>query len=207
MKKNKKFLWIVLLILFIIAIIIGLTMIKPKNAETNNMLNKTALGREENAETNSIEDDKKEDVEYKKIELDDGILYSKNGEQIKPDLVIKEKYYDTTINDMYVNPEDYMGQYIEIEGMYLLSSPSSPFTFVGRYSLSNLCPSCPTGYSVLEYQIDGKIDAEFRNEETWIKVIGKLERDIDDETDEEYYYIKAENLEIMNEKGNDTVSN
>lgn len=205
--KNKKVLWIILLILFIIAIIIGLTMIKPKNAETNSGLNNTELGREKKIETNSSEETQTELEEYKKIELDDGILYSKNGEQVKPDLVIKEKYYDTTINDIYVNPEDYMGQNIEIEGMYLLSSPSSPYTFVGRYSLSNLCPSCPTGFSVLEYQTDGKIDAEFKNEETWIKVIGTLERGVDDETDEEYYYIKAVNLEIMNEKGNDTVSN
>ena len=205
--KNKKVLWIILLILFIIAIIIGLTMIKPKNAETNSGLNNTELGREKKIETNSSEETQTELEEYKKIELDDGILYSKNGEQVKPDLVIKEKYYDTTINDIYVNPEDYMGQNIEIEGMYLLSSPSSPYTFVGRYSLSNLCPSCPTGFSVLEYQTEGKIDAEFKNEETWIKVIGTLERGVDDETDEEYYYIKAVNLEIMNEKGNDTVSN
>ena len=62
------------------------------------------------------------------------------------------------------------------------------------------------GYSVLEYQLDGKIDETFKEEDTWLKVIGELEEGYD-EYYGEYYYLKVLNLEVMKEKGDMEVVN
>ena len=83
-----------------------------------------------------------------------------------------------------------------------------PYTFVGRYSVSNICVNCAAGYSYIEYQLNGIIDRKFTNEREWIKIIGTLERENDESTNyEDYYYIKVLSLEVMNKKGKDTVKN
>ena len=106
---------------------------------------------------------------------------------------------------MFLNPENYMEKNIEIEGMYL---ENLPWTFVGRYSTSNVCVYCPEGYSYFEYQLKGKIDREFTAKEDWIKVIGTLAKGNDETSDyQDYYYIEVLSIEIMNERGLDTVTN
>ena len=81
------------------------------------------------------------------------------------------------------------------------------YSFVGRYSTSNLCAYCPVGYSAFEYLWNGdKID--LKNEETWIKIIGKFCVGNDETSNfQDYYYIEASSIEVMNERGLDTVSN
>ena len=199
--NKKKVLWVVLLVVVVIAVIVFLVIAKPSENQTNNV-SEQAFNKENTVVSDSQKQDNKE---YIKKELNDGILYSVNGDEIKSDFVIGDNYFDTTINDMYYNPESYYNKNIEIEGMYLANLP---YTFVGRYSTSNLCPNCPTGYSYLEYQLQGNIDYDFLDEQTWIKVIGTLAKGNDETSfNEDYYYLKVLSLEIMNEKGNDTVNN
>ena len=63
-------------------------------------------------------------------------------------------------------------------------------------------------YTKREYEFDGKIDKELVDEQTWIKIVGTLEKGNDETTDfQDYYYLKVLNLEIMNERGEDTVNN
>ena len=51
-----------------------------------------------------------------------------------------------------------------------LTPEGEPYTFVGRYSTSNVCAYCPPGFAYFEYQLDGTIDREFTDKEEWIKV-------------------------------------
>lgn len=209
--NKKKILWCILLVILIIGVVAILVMVKPKENVNNTTSDKTF-----NKSTNSVVNEKiTENLQsennvgssktYQKTILDDGILYSVNGENIKSDIVITTSYYDTTITDIYLNPEDYYNKNIEVEGFYL---ENSPWTFVGRYSTSNLCVYCPTGYSYIEYQLSEPIDENFIGEETWIKVIGTLKKGNDESSDyQDYYYLEALSLEIMNEKGTTTVSN
>lgn len=147
---------------------------------------------------------------YTRKVLDDGILYTTTGEKVQADIVLKDKYFDTTMSNMMLNPKDYLGKTVEVEGMYF---ENLPYMFVGRYSLANLCADCPEGISYIEYQLDEKIDETFEEEKTWIKVIGTFSEGQDNGGTEEdpyyynYYYLKVINLEIMNERGQDTVSN
>ena len=194
----KKILWILLLIVVIVGVILGIKFIKPKKSEDQNTeaFNEHSSGETVNDNTNK---------EYKKVELDDGVLYTLTGEKEKADIVVGDKYFDTTITDMFKNYDNYKDKKIEIEGIFFINET---YTFVGRYSKSNLCPYCPEGYSYLEYQLDGKLDYEFTDEKEWIKVIGTLQKANDETSNyQDYFYIKATNVEIMNKRGQETVNN
>ena len=199
--NKKRVLWIILLIIFIVAIVLIIKLANSKSSTNDaNIVDNTY-----NKNSNAIVEEKMDEAQYQKIELDDGILYSIDGKQYQSDIVIGDNYYDTTINDMFLNPENYMEKNIEIEGMYL---ENLPWTFVGRYSTSNVCVYCPEGYSYFEYQLKGKIDREFTAKEDWIKVIGTLAKGNDETSDyQDYYYIEVLSIEIMNERGLDTVTN
>ena len=204
---NKKILWISLLIVFIIIIVLGVVCIKPiSNNVTQNV---DTFQKNTNIIVNNEEIDNKinniSSNNFEKIILDDGILYALNGEKVTSDIVVGTNYFDTTLTDMYLNPINYYNKNIEIEGMYLISGP---YSFVGRFSESNLCPYCPVGYSYMEYQIECSLDEKLEDEKSWIKIIGTLQKANDETSNfQDYFYIKVLNLEIMNKRGQDTVIN
>ena len=229
---NKKILWIVLLAVILIALVVGLvisrkqeakvpTQNNPFNKDTNTVQNEVVENKVENAventtteEDNTVETEKTEsNSKFIKTVESDGVLYSKEGKKVKADVVIGDKYFDTTINDIWTNPDSYKNKTIEIEGMYLenkyKNSKNEPvtLTFVGRYTTSNLCPNCPPGYSYFEYELKDDLGYEFKDSNDWIKVVGTPHLGKDSDTGEEYYYLEVLSLEVMNEKGNDTVNN
>ena len=211
---GKKLGWIILLLVVIGAIVIGVIMARKTDGPLSATNIDSSFGKAstteditEEKEVAIEEKDNEEIIEsnYEKTKVSDGTLYLLDGKEVKTDMVIDEKFYDTTISDIWLNPDNYMNKNIEIEGMYL---ENSPYTFVGRYSTSNLCPNCPAGYSYFEYQLQGDIDYKFKDEKDWIKVIGILEKGNDETTNyTDYYFLKVLSLEIMNKKGNDTVNN
>ena len=152
--------------------------------------------------TNIVEKNSTKDLKpVTEIKLDDGIKYSITNEEIKPDITLKDNYFDTQIADINTNFDNYEGKTIEIEGLYF---ENETYTFVGRYALSNLCPNCPPGYSYFEYEWHGEKEITLKDSDSWIKVVGTLKKGNDGV---EYYYIDASSIEIMNEKGLETVSN
>ena len=203
--NKKKIMWILLLIIFIIAIIAVAVLAKPRDTSKDNSI-KIKQASESTGNVPIQNTNKK----YTKTVLNDGILYSETGEKIKAYKIIGTEYFDTTINDMYLYPDSYIGKKIEIEGYYLISEP---YTFVGRYSNSNVCQYCVGGISYIQYEFDGEIEETLKDQETWIKLIGTWEKGkINYGTEEnafydDYYYLKVLNFEIMNEKGEDTVKN
>ena len=210
MNKNK-IMWILLLIVFVIAIIIIAVLAKPRDTSNDNSVAvKQVTDSKESKNNTSNVVKQNTSKEYKRSVLNDGILYSESGEKLKADKIIGTEYFDTTINDMYLYPDNYVGKKIEIEGFYLVAEP---YTFVGRYSTSSVCPYCTGGFSYIQYEFDGKIEETLKDQETWIKLIGTWEKGKMNYGTEEnpyyddYYYLKVLNFEIMNEKGEDTVKN
>ena len=209
----KKVFWILILILVIAGIVVVIFSVNNSNLtqKINSADDNTKkIGSIDKADitTNTVKEEVKLNTEYEKIELEDGTLYTLTGKEEKSDMIIGTNYFDTTITDIYYNPKNYLNKKIKIEGMYLLSGPNLPYTFVGRYALNTLCPTCPAGYSAIEFQLQGNIDRELKDEEDWIKIIGTLEKGNDETTNyQDYYYLKVLNLEIMNERGQDTVNN
>ena len=210
--SKKKLMWIFILIVFIF-IIVGIAIfVKPRDTSNDNSIAvKKVTDSKNDSNANTLGVEKKTDkIEYKRTILNDGILYSENGEKLKSDKIIGTDYFDTTINDMYLYPENYAGKNIEIEGLYLTTEP---YTFVGRYSTASICQYCPVGFSYIEYEFDGNIQESLKDQETWIKLIGTWEKEKMNYGTEgnpyydDYYYLKVLNFEIMNEKGEDTVKN
>lgn len=209
--NRKKIMWILLLIFFVIAIIIVAILAKPRDTSNDNSVavKQVTDSRESKNNTSNVVK-QNTSKEYKRSVLNDGILYSESGEKLRADKIIGTEYFDTTINDMYLYPYNYVGEKIEIEGFYLVSEP---YTFVGRYSASSVCPYCTGGFSYIQYEFDGKIEEILKEQETWIKLIGTWEKGkINYGTKEnpnydDYYYLKVLSFEIMNEKGEDTVKN
>ena len=149
---------------------------------------------------------KKETVQATVTELDDGTLYQVGEPLQNIDMVIGDNLYDTQIADININFSQYSGKTIEIEGMYM---QNMDYTFVGRFSTSNLCPTCPQGVSYFEYEWDGDQTPKLTDTVSWIKVKGTLAsgRDFIEGEFVPYYYIKANSIEVMNERGIDTVNN
>ena len=64
------------------------------------------------------------------------------------------------------------------------------------------------GYSYFEYQLKGTIDRKFTEESDWIKIIGRLAKGNDASSYyQDYYHLEVLSLEVMNEKGQTTISN
>ena len=210
---NKKIIYIILLIVIlggIIAFLVNQDKIEYAS-DTNTNTNTpeiTSRGTEEEKEvaSNNQTDNNNETKETIITELEDGTLYSLSNEEIKADIVVGDNYFDTQITDMMTNPDSYKDKVIEIEGMFLESYPD-PYTFVARYATSSLCPYCAPGYSYMEYQWHGE-NIDLKDTDSWIKVKGKLEVGNDETSNNtDYYYINAESIEVMKERGKEEVTN
>ena len=211
--SKKKLMWIFILIVFVF-IIVGIAIfVKPRDTSNDNSVavKKVTDSKTDNNSDTSKTEEKSDKIEYKRTTLDDGILYSENGEKLTSDKIIGTEYFDTTINDMYLYPENYSGKNIEIEGMYLNSAKG--YTFVGRYSSVSTCAYCSGGLSYIEYEFNGNIQEKLEDQKTWLKLVGKWKRKMMNfGTEEEpyydyYYYLDVLNFEIMNTRGEDTVKN
>lgn len=207
MKKNLKkvFLIIVLIVIFVIIVFIANNASKGKKelnvkSSGSTIIEKVAQTEKDNETETTIVTERKI-LPVTEIKLDDGIKYSVTEEVVKPDIVLKDNYYDTQIADFNLNFDEYEGKTVEIDGFYF---ENKDYTFVGRYSTSNICPTCPTGYSFFEYEWYGDKKLNLIDSDSWIKVVGTLKRGNDGE---EYYYIEANSIEIMNQRGLETVSN
>lgn len=218
MEKKKLFKKIGLIII-LVAIIGGICFVIVNSSsgkkEEKTSVSSAPIGKgnsqesiEENIEVSQDESqnegeivDTIETIPVIKKEIDNGIKYSLSSEEITPEIVLGDNYFDTQISDININFDQYEGKTIEIEGLYF---ENAPFTFVGRYSTSNMCPTCPTGYSYFEYEWHGDENFDLTDSENWIKVVGTLKKGFDDV---EYYYIDAQSISLMNEKGVETVSN
>ncbi len=121
---------------------------------------------------------------------------------VQADVVLGDKYFDTQIADINTNFSKYEGKTIELEGLYF---ENGKYTFVGRYTTSNLCPDCPAGVTYLEYEWDSANKPQLIKEDSWLKVKGQLAKG--DDQGQEYHYIKVSDLQVMPEKGQTTVNN
>ena len=211
--NKKKIIWSILLVIFVILVICIVKVTKPRDISKDNtiVLKNVPETSENNAENDiPIIENTQEKKQYKKVTIPGGVLYSENGEVTKSDKVIGTEYFDTTINDMYLYPDNYIGMNIEIEGLYLATEQ---YSFVGRRSTTSACPYCSGGFSYIPYLFDGEIEEELIDQESWIKVIGTWEKGkmnygtIDDPYYRETYYLKVTSFEILDEKGEETVKN
>ena len=131
-------------------------------------------------------------------------------ENIKNDLLkidmnniieIKERMFINQCNDIYLNPNDYRGKLIKLEGIYdgfIDDETGEKLNFVFRYG-----PGCCgyDGVAGFEFNYNGNIP----NPQDWIEIVGVVE--ILDFNKYETIRLNAISLNVLNKRGKEFVAN
>jgi uncharacterized membrane protein YcgQ (UPF0703/DUF1980 family) len=113
---------------------------------------------------------------------------------------IKEKMFVAQTNDVYINPDEYLGRTIKLEGMFGLDlEMSPPVYYVFRYG-----PGC-CGYDAnAGFEVVWKDEkTAYPNENDWVEAAGVLENYEDD--GEPYLRLALTSLVVKAERGLETV--
>ena len=136
---------------------------------------------------------------------------------IQADIVFKEATYVTMINDIYNNPDNYLGKTIQIDGMFT----SEDFTANGGkiyYYVYRQGPGCcGNDGSMCGFEFTSKDNTypdytpqsgDDNSAHPWIKVIGTLDRYYEDQNGEKagpFYTLRDATYEVMTTRGAEVV--
>ena len=118
------------------------------------------------------------------------------------DLNITEKMYVTYINEIYTNPDSYLGKRLKIEGMFTAEYfGETDTTYYYVYRQGPGC--CGNDGSMCGFEFTSK-DGKYPNENDWIEVVGTLDQY--DEYGTQYLTIRADSVTVKTERGAEVVS-
>ncbi|MDR1885966.1 MAG: hypothetical protein LBQ56_06785 [Synergistaceae bacterium] len=117
-------------------------------------------------------------------------------------LVIRERLFIQQCNDVYLNPDEYVGRTVRLEGIYDEfpdEESGETFRYVIRYG-----PGCcgNDGMAGFEFKYDGEASPR---QDDWIEATGTVE--LAGPVDEEYVILRLSSLKIMDKRGAEFVSN
>jgi hypothetical protein len=125
---------------------------------------------------------------------------------------IKEKMFIAQTNDVYLNPEDYLGKAIKLEGLFkslLYEGQDDPYCFVLRYG-----PGCCGNDGNAGFEVawdtsylrseEGSSEPFYPQEDDWVEALGVL--DTYEEDGYPYLYISLSSLKVLEERGAEFVS-
>jgi hypothetical protein len=116
---------------------------------------------------------------------------------------IKEKLFLAQTNDVYLNPEEYLGKTIKLEGIFQSYDVEPPYYFVIRYG-----PGCcgNDGYAGFEvaWNSDGPGEKTYPEENDWVEAVGVL--GTYEEDDYPYLCIALSSLTVKQERGAEFVA-
>jgi uncharacterized membrane protein YcgQ (UPF0703/DUF1980 family) len=120
-----------------------------------------------------------------------------------PVIEIKEKLFIAQTNDVYLNPEDYMGKTIKLEGLFKFmqyEDADKSYCFVIRNG-----PGCCgyDGTAGFEVAWDQKT-APYPKEDDWVEAVGVL--DSYEEDGYPYLYLALSSLTVKQERGAEFVT-
>ncbi|MDR0383155.1 MAG: hypothetical protein LBH50_04130 [Spirochaetaceae bacterium] len=134
----------------------------------------------------------------------DGVKRTEAEAAAKPLLEIKEKLFIAQTNDIYLNPEEYMGRRIKLQGMFktdYYTGNEEPYCFVLRYG-PGCCGYDGTAGFEVKWADDDRV---YPAEDDWVEAVGVL--DSYDEDGYPYIYLSLSSLTVMDERGAETVLN
>jgi hypothetical protein len=116
---------------------------------------------------------------------------------------IKEKIFISQTNDVYLNPEDYMGKTIKLEGLFKTQAAygdGPTYCFVLRYG-----PGCCgyDGNAGFEVAWDGEA-APYPSEDDWVEAVGVLQSY--EEDGYPYLYLSLTSLRVLDQRGAEFVT-
>lgn len=194
---DKKFFIIAAAILAVTAAIFTITYARTKkNIENFN----AALGKDEKVSFSlvlqTILNDNKfgtpeENARFESLSPKKGIIE------------IKEKMFITQVNDVYLNPQDYLGKTIKLEGVFKneKSYDGDQYCFVIRYG-----PGCCGNDGIVGFEIKWDEDnaKPYPKADSWVESTGVLKQyEADGYSD--YLYLDLVSLNVLNKRGAETV--
>ncbi|GMO25150.1 MAG: hypothetical protein Ta2B_04650 [Termitinemataceae bacterium] len=141
-----------------------------------------------------------------------GIKKSKNTEISKDKIIeIKEKMFISQVNDVYLNPDEYMGKTIKIEGLYKCETnieTNQQYNYVMRYGPGCCGSDGNVGFEIAYSSAEDGAAVDVKNsfplEDTWVEAVGLLDSYM--ENDYPYIYIKLNSLNEKKQRGSEFVS-
>jgi uncharacterized membrane protein YcgQ (UPF0703/DUF1980 family) len=116
---------------------------------------------------------------------------------------IKEKMFISQVNDVYANPEDYLGKTIKLEGLFKVDQGyDKSYCFVLRYG-----PGC-CGYDGnvgFEVAWDKEKEKPYPGEDDWVEATGELKTYEEEGGANEFLYLDLISLNVMDKRGAETV--
>lgn len=114
---------------------------------------------------------------------------------------ITENLFIAQTNDIYINTEDYLGKTIQYEGIFMSDyweETGTTYFYVIRYG-----PGCCGYDSNAGFEVAW--DGEYPEENDWVEAIGVLE--MYEENGYEYLRLQLTSLTVLDERGEEYVSN
>jgi zinc transport system permease protein len=118
---------------------------------------------------------------------------------------IREKMFIEQINDIYRNPEDYMGNIIKLEGLFVSEQygENEPYCFVIRYGPGCCGTDGNAGFEVAWAKQDGA-GKEYPGNDDWVEAVGILQAY--EEDGYPYLYLALSELNVLDERGAEYVT-
>lgn len=113
---------------------------------------------------------------------------------------IKEKLFIAQTNDIYLNPQDYLGKIIKYEGIFQIYEDAEPK--YNYYSVIRYGPGC-CGYDA-NAGFEVKWDQPYPQPNDWVEVVGVLEEYEQDGFP--YLRLAIQSLTVMETRGQETVT-
>lgn len=116
---------------------------------------------------------------------------------------IREKMFIAQSNDIYLNPEDYLGKTLTYEGMFFTTS--DPFSGTHTYYVIRFGPGCcgydgEAGFEVIWPEGE---EAPYPEDNAWVQVLGTLEEY--DRNGWPTLRVRLQSLTKKEERGQETV--
>jgi uncharacterized membrane protein YcgQ (UPF0703/DUF1980 family) len=132
-----------------------------------------------------------------------GVLEKRSGQDPGGVIEIKEKMFIAQTNDVYLNPEDYLGKTIKLEGLFKYEiGYENTYCFVIRYG-----PGCcgydgNAGFEVAWDSPGG--GKKYPEEDAWVEAVGKLQSY--EENGYPYLYLSLSSLTVQKTRGAEFVT-
>jgi putative membrane protein len=160
---------------------------------------------EKTIESQEVETRQEEQVisgeEAREEELKDKNKESFSKTEDQEAITITEKMYVSYINDIYTNPEKYLGKRIQIEGMYTLNYyDETDTTYHYVYRVGPGCCGNDGSMCGFEFLTTGDLPVE----NDWIEVVGTLEQY--EENGDVYLTLNDSTVTVKQERGKENVN-
>jgi uncharacterized membrane protein YcgQ (UPF0703/DUF1980 family) len=143
-------------------------------------------------------------------DLFDAKVIKKQPSPAAGDIVeIREKMFIAQTNDVYLNPEDYLGKTIKLEGLFKrdqYTGSDTVYCFVLRYGPGCCGSDGNAGFEVAWDTSDSKspVDSQYPEEDDWVEAMGVLSTY--EEDGYPYLYLALSSLRIKEELGAEFVA-